>query len=498
MMKKSAETKITHALSKGIPRCTGSRMEAHQARPSSSRTLIGQIPGRLGASGSATPNPSWNIGTRTAPTLMVHQMILLMDSLMIRRIQLKAKVLEHKLLTPTRTCPTRWGNTFDQVQQNITLRPVLDPVVSKFKLDKGDKAAIVKDVDSDPEEESGVRKRDVPSSELGISEAHWQQSIEMESFLKFPNSTARTVEMNLDVTGAQALQMMVVWYNASHKKGGLSVLGFPRTPKLRHRTRKSLGNRSHAALSQGTRDAIREVASEMCDRFFPVGAGQPSDTRLIQIYMSKQMPAEFVLATPVLAQAKSCYLNALRDAAKANRSAPRSTPANRAKNCDKRKRNMSETVCFFSRNGEEECEADEDPALDTVADEVRYWQDLSTALIKRHTCSETSLLNEFALVSEIRLKVPLHYFVFREVSAHLCHEGNSEQLFSISKGLADPNTNPSFLRVMTKICANKKIYKPSHKRVWDRYQEKYKGLRTYHLSETDSSGEDSSSDSDSD
>jgi hypothetical protein len=415
----------------------------------------------------------------------------------VRKVQLKAKVPEHKLLTPTRTCPTRWGNMFDQVQQNITLRPVIDPVVSRFKIDKGADAAIVEDVGSESDDDSGVRKRDVPCSELGISETNWQQSIEMESFLKFPNSTARTVEMNLNVTGAQALQMMVVWYDASHKKSGLPLLDFPKTAKLRHRIRKSLGVRKHDKLSVGTQDAIREVATEMCERFFPVGDGQPSVTRLIQIYMSKQMPAEDVLAAPVLAQAKTAYTNALRDATKVVK--PRGgEAAPHAKNCDKRKRATSETVCFFSPGAEEEVDAVEDATTDSVALEIEIWNGLPASLIRRHTCPLTSLLDEFALISEIRLKVPLHYIVFREVCSHICHEGNSEQLFSLAKLLADPNTHPSFLRILTKICSNKKIYKPSAQRIWDRYQDKYKGARCYFGSESDESAHGSQSESDDD
>lgn len=215
------------------------------------------------------------------------------------------------------------------------------------------------------------------------------------------------------------------------------------------------------------------------------------------------MPASCVLVTPVLAQAKSCYLRALRDVAHVIKplSGAAHAPSNRAKNCDKRKRNKSETVCFFSPAGDEEDQEDPDPTVDSVVDEeVQYWEDLSDALIKRHTCAETSLLNEFAMVSEVKTKAPLHYCLFRQVSSHLAHEGDTEQLFSISKGLADPNTHPSFLRILTKISSNKKIYKPSHTRIWDRYQAKFKGARCFDGKESsnDDSDTDSGSSSDSD
>lgn len=116
----------------------------------------------------------------------------------------------------------------------LTLQPTIDPVVARFRLERADAAVIVEDLDSDDEgAEGGARTRDVRASELGFSSADWAESQELEALLKFPNSCARTVEMNPAVTGAQALQMMVVWYNQSHEKPGLGLLGLPKSLKLR-------------------------------------------------------------------------------------------------------------------------------------------------------------------------------------------------------------------------------------------------------------------------
>ena len=45
-----------------------------------------------------------------------------------------------------------------------------------------------------------------------------------------------------------------------------------------------------------------------------------------------------------------------------------------------------------------------------------------------------SIINEFALVYKLRNAFPLHYAVFKQVSSHLCHEANTEQLFSLAGG----------------------------------------------------------------
>ena len=45
------------------------------------------------------------------------------------------------------------------------------------------------------------------------------------------------------------------------------------------------------------------------------------------------------------------------------------------------------------------------------------------------------IINEFALLYKLRNAFPLHYIVFK----HLCHEANTEQLFSLAGGLSDDN-----------------------------------------------------------
>ena len=48
-------------------------------------------------------------------------------------------------------------------------------------------------------------------------------------------------------------------------------------------------------------------------------------------------------------------------------------------------------------------------------------------------------MNEFALLYKQRHAFPLHYTVFRQVSSHLAHEANTEQLFSLAGGLSEDN-----------------------------------------------------------
>ena len=100
-------------------------------------------------------------------------------------------------------------------------------------------------------------------------------------------------------------------------------------------------------------------------------------------------------------------------------------------------------------------------------------------------------------MSAVKAELPLHYRVFRKTACHLPHEGNVEQLFSMAKGISDCNMKSLFLRLLTKIKANKKRYKPSSKRVWDRYCQKFRGCRNNFSSASGESDESGSSSSDS-
>ena len=52
---------------------------------------------------------------------------------------------------------------------------------------------------------------------------------------------------------------------------------------------------------------------------------------------------------------------------------------------------------------------------------------------------DDGLINEFALMWKLRDSFPLHVILFKQTASHMCHEGNSEQLFSRAGALSDNN-----------------------------------------------------------
>jgi hypothetical protein len=71
-------------------------------------------------------------------------------------------------------------------------------------------------------------------------------------------------------------------------------------------------------------------------------------------------------------------------------------------------------------------------------DEIRRWEAMDPQ-DHPELYDEDGLLNECALLYKVRAAFPLHYIVFRQVSSHLQHEANTEQLFSKAGALSDSN-----------------------------------------------------------
>ena len=53
----------------------------------------------------------------------------------IRKAQEAADIPTGRVLSTVNTMPTRWGNQYKQIERNNTLKPVLDDVLDKWKLE---------------------------------------------------------------------------------------------------------------------------------------------------------------------------------------------------------------------------------------------------------------------------------------------------------------------------------------------------------------------------
>jgi hypothetical protein len=64
-----------------------------------------------------------------------------------------------------------------------------------------------------------------------------------------------------------------------------------------------------------------------------------------------------------------------------------------------------------------------------VTDKIERWERLSPDSFSEFV-DDWSLLNQFAMLWELRERFPLHFIVFKHTASHLSHEANVEQVFS--------------------------------------------------------------------
>ena len=99
------------------------------------------------------------------------------------------------------------------------------------------------------------------------------------------------------------------------------------------------------------------------------------------------------------------------------------------------------------------------------------WRGLDPKLVSEF--SSDGLVNEYALLYHVRHTFPLSFIVFRQAASHLFHEGNTENVFSRSGALTDPNMDPSYLGKLTSISVNAASSMPPSPAIFARYKTKF-------------------------
>ena len=384
----------------------------------------------------------------------------------IRKGQTDSDVPLSKLLSTVDTCTTRWGNQFRQVSRNNMLKPVIDPVVETYKREnRGKKDAVVEDDENDRTSRIGTA---VPASALGLSSDQWDASLEIEAYLDHPFQIKESIEHKGYVTGATSLFLLHDLKKGCADDKSLTVKANPPTAKLADRVRPTETRKAedlHSFISTARRIMVKQLG----ERFFD-DAERPSNTRLVQCWMSKQRPAEKWLPEPWHVLAKGLYLGMLREAATIAGIGIRSSP----RKVQKTSAGRSSLVRNLSDDDDDDAPALLTDNSDAVMEEAVRWEALDKKIIREYT-DDDGIVNEFALMYHLRQSFPLHYIIFKQTASHLPHEGNSEQLFSRSGALSDNNgkMDPHRLAVWTSIGVNYSTYKPTDEEILTHYIRKF-------------------------
>ena len=233
---------------------------------------------------------------------------------------------------------------------------------------------------------------------------------------------------------------------------GSLTLALPSTLKMGNRERFEEVKNAES-VSTVIHNARRVLKQELQARCFTL---RSSNSRMVQLYMSKQMDAKGMLTNEQYELARSLYMQWLRKANNivqllARESSPR------------KKQKMGGPSLFRGASLVEGLEGSpaartQNDDFDPVTDEIERWERLSPDSFSEFV-DDGSLLNEFALMWELREHFPLHFIVFKQTACHLSHEANVEQVYS--GNLSDPNMDPEYLAHLVMVGINQKSYKPS-------------------------------------
>lgn len=402
----------------------------------------------------------------------------------IHNAQIAAKIPHHKVLSTVTTNATRWGNQYNQINRNIVLRPVIDPVIAQYKAknssDRLDCAASIVETDDNG------HSTEVRLSKVGMTPDQWEQSLQLESHLRQPYEVKESIEKNKSLTGAQSYILLKQLRDSCDRP--LQTWSFPRSISISDRSRALGPSFAMEALCQPVQTARTVLKEELDSRVFGTDAdSRPSESRLVALYMSKQLPPEKSLPPALLHTAKSLYVKWLirahglkpSTATLESRSLPLvnieqllQAKKNATPTSPRKKLKRSMTPLFEPDSPELPDQPTSASAQAAAEDEALQWRMIPRATIKKHT-NERHMVDEFALVSSLREQFPLHYIVFQQSASHLAAESETEDVFSLCKGVSDHNMHPSSLRAFAKITRNKHTCKPTPKEVWARYVAKF-------------------------
>ena len=183
--------------------------------------------------------------------------------------------------------------------------------------------------------------------------------------------------------------------------------------------------------------------------------------------MTKQgLPASAYLPASMATLAKTIYLKWMRnahDVLRAKLPIPlRASP---------RKATIANPTKLFRTS----CIAADDAGFDEVTDEIARWEALNSKEIECFRKAD-GLIDEFALLWAMRLRFPLHFFVFKQTASHLPFEANVERVFSVAGYLSDPCRHAEHLVDVVMAAVNRKAFDPSIEAIRAQYYEMFRGI----------------------
>ena len=274
----------------------------------------------------------------------------------VREVQEKSKVPVHQTISGVHTNHTRWNNVHSQAERNNLMRPILTPVLANYKRENPNEVAVLEiytsDDDSDgetqPRGQFSEAARTVERRKVGFTDEAWEANLQLEGFLRRPSEIKEAVEKKPTLTGAQSFQLHYYLMKGCRRDKPLAIQLFPETMAVKHRKRQAASIRAeslHPLVVEGRKVLVEQLSM----RFFTT---MPSEGRLGQIWMSKQVEAVKVLPEDWAPTAEAFYVKWLRETAAIQGTVTRRSPPRLAKS----KKRRTSGGGFFDQESASEAE----------------------------------------------------------------------------------------------------------------------------------------------
>lgn len=157
----------------------------------------------------------------------------------IRDIQVNAKIPQGKQLTGVRSHNVRWGNFKCQITRNNLMRPILDPVLLKYKREHANDTAILEAQnldeydsgdDSTPRGVFTAASRAVERKNIGFDSTMWDCNLELEAMVTKPFEIKELLDKNRWITRQDRFTF---WFgNSADLLATTSLCQYCSTPKM--------------------------------------------------------------------------------------------------------------------------------------------------------------------------------------------------------------------------------------------------------------------------
>ncbi|KAL1530450.1 hypothetical protein AB1Y20_001353 [Prymnesium parvum] len=244
-----------------------------------------------------------------------------------------------------------------QITRNCLMKPIQDEVLTAYKRTHAGETVLLEQEEVDgydsasevPRTPFASKTNNVARRDVGLTSEMWNVSLELEAFAERPYQIKELVEKCPYLTGAQSVHLMISLRAANKPSLCLPIKLFPTGVKVEDRSRKA-ATIAADSIHPMVIAARKSLCAELTSRFL---TDLPSETRLVQLYMSKQADMTKCFPPDWVTAAKSFYLVWLRKAASAFGVGTRVSPP--------RPKKKQRVACLFDRLEEDVQQADPNP-----------------------------------------------------------------------------------------------------------------------------------------